>query len=82
MARRSPFAPWRLFCKAMGCFAAGDEHGLRPTVDLLPEDFALRGTVAELRRSTGVRTGTCSLPLIRRNAKLPAKVRQELDECC
>ena len=51
VARRSPFAPWRLFCKAMGCFAAGDEHGLRRTVDLLPEDFALRGTVAELRRS-------------------------------
>ena len=49
--RRSPFAPWRLFGKAMGCFAAGDEHGLRRTVDLLPEDFALRGTVAELRRS-------------------------------
>ena len=51
VARRSPFAPWRLFCKAMGCFAAGDEHGLRRTVDLLPEDFALRGTVAELRRA-------------------------------
>ena len=51
VARRSPFAPWRLFCKAMGCFAAGDEPGLRRTVDLLPDDFALRGTVAELRRS-------------------------------
>ena len=51
VARRSPFAPWRLFCKAMRCFAAGDEHGLRRNVDLLPEDFALRGTVAELRRS-------------------------------
>ena len=58
VARRSPFAPWRLFCKAMGCFAAGDEHGLRRTVDLLPEDFALRGTVAELRRSaTGAGPG-------------------------
>ena len=51
VARRSPFAPWRLFCKAMGCFAAGDEQGLRRSVDLLPDDFALRGTVAELRRS-------------------------------
>lgn len=51
VARRSPFAPWRLFCKAMGCFAAGDEHGLRRTIDRLPEDFALRGTVAEIRRS-------------------------------
>ena len=58
VARRSPFAPWRLFCKAMGCFAAGDEHGLRRTVDLLPDDFALRGTVAELRRSaTGAGPG-------------------------
>ncbi len=58
VARRSPFAPWRLFCKAMGCFAAGDEHGLRRTIDLLPDDFALRGTVAELRRSaTGAGQG-------------------------
>ena len=58
VARRSPFAPWRLFCKAMGCFAAGDEHGLRRTIDLLPDDFALRGTVAELRRSaTGAGPG-------------------------
>ena len=58
VARRSPFAPWRLFCKAMGCFAAADEHGLRRTVDLLPDDFALGGTVAELRRSaTGAGPG-------------------------
>ena len=58
VARRSPFAPWRLFCRAMGCFAAGDEHGLRRTVDLLPEDFALRGTVAELgRAATGAGQG-------------------------
>ena len=58
VARRSPFAPWRLFCKAMGCFAAGDEHDLRRTVDLLPDDFALHGTVAELRRSaTGAGPG-------------------------
>ena len=42
VARRSPFAPWRLFCKAMGCFAAGDEQGLRRSVDLLPDDFAAR----------------------------------------
>ncbi len=50
VSRRSPFAPWRLFCKAMACFAAGDDRGLQRALDLLPQDFALRGTVAELTR--------------------------------
>ena len=59
VTRRSPFAPWRLFCKAMACFVAGDNRGLERAVDLLPEDFALGGTVAELRRHAtgGTRTG-------------------------
>ena len=48
--RRSPFAAWRLFCKAMVCFGAGDDDGLRRTLDLLPADFALARTVAECRR--------------------------------
>ena len=51
--RRSPFAPWRIFCKAMVSFAAGDDHGLERAAGLLPEDFALRGTVAELKRCAG-----------------------------
>ena len=50
VSRRSPFAPWRLFCKAMVCFGAGDDEGLRQAVDRLPEDFALSHTVAEWRR--------------------------------
>ena len=48
--RRSPFAPWRLFCKAMAGFDAGDDEGLRRLLDRLPADFALAGTVAECRR--------------------------------
>ena len=50
LGRHSPFAPWRLFCKAMLCFGAGDDTGLRRAVDLIPEDFVLAGTVAEWRR--------------------------------
>ena len=48
--RRSPYAPWRLFCKAMVGFGADDDQGLQRAVALLPEDFALRHTVAEFRR--------------------------------
>ena len=47
ISRRSPFAPWRLFCKAMTCFGAGDDESLVRILDLLPADFALAGTVAE-----------------------------------
>ena len=50
VSRRSPFAPWRVFCKAMTCFGAGDDQGLRRTLALLPADFALAGTVAEWKR--------------------------------
>ena len=56
--RRSPFAPWRTFCKAMTSFADGDDGGLRRAVDLLPEGFPLSGTVAELKRCAGVGEGT------------------------
>ena len=48
--RRSPFAPWRTFCKAMTSFASGDDRGVERAVALLPGDFALAGTVAELKR--------------------------------
>ena len=48
--RRSPFAAWRLFCKAMVCFGAGDDDGLRRTLDRLPADFPLPRKVAECRR--------------------------------
>ena len=51
--RRSPFAPWRTLCKAMMSHAAGDDHGLARAAALLPEDFALSGTVAELKRCAG-----------------------------
>ena len=48
--RRSPFAPWRLFSKAMVGLEAGDDDGLRRALDHLPPDFALARTVAECRR--------------------------------
>ncbi len=48
--RRSPFAAWRLFCRAMVCFGAGDDDGLRRILDRLPEDFVLARTVADWRR--------------------------------
>lgn len=50
IGRRSPFAPWRLFCKAMVCFGSGDDQGLRRILELLPADFAMTHTVAEWRR--------------------------------
>ncbi len=51
--RRSPFAPWRTLCKAMMSHAAEDARGLARAAALLPEDFPLAGTVAELKRCAG-----------------------------
>ena len=48
--RRSPFAAWRLFCKAMVCFGVGDDDGLRRILDRLPSDFVLARTVSDWRR--------------------------------
>jgi len=50
ISRRSPFAPWRVFCRAMVCFCEGDNEGLARTIAMLPEDFALCATVAEWKR--------------------------------
>ena len=46
VGRRSPFAPWRLFCKAMVQFGEGNDESLRRTVEQIPDDFAMAGTVA------------------------------------
>ena len=61
--RRSPFASWRTFCKAMASFAAGDDRGLERAAALLPDDFALAGTVAELKRCAagGSRAGSAAV---------------------
>ena len=48
--RRSPFAAWRLFAKAMVCFGAGDDDGLRRILERLPPDFALARTADACRR--------------------------------
>ena len=57
IARRSPFAPWRLFCKAMVCFGAEDDRDLQQALDLLPEDFLLAHTVDEWRRVGAAEAG-------------------------
>ncbi|MGH9341723.1 MAG: hypothetical protein ACRD1R_19585 [Acidobacteriota bacterium] len=41
LSRHSPFAPWRLFCQAMGIFSRGDDEGLQQALKLLPDDFVL-----------------------------------------
>ena len=83
--RQSPFAAWRLFCKAMVCFDAGDDAGLRRTLDLLPDDFALARTVAECRRvidgdAGGDRSGGTSLLAgdRRKMAALAGELKQAL----
>ncbi len=53
LPRRSPFAGWRIFCKAMACFGAGDDEGLRRALALLPPGFVLTDTVAELKGVSG-----------------------------
>ncbi len=50
ISRRSPFAAWRVFCKAMACFVRGEDEYLHRAVVQIPADFVLAGTVAELRR--------------------------------
>jgi len=49
ISRRSPFAPWRLFCRAMACYEAVDDGGVLRALDAMPEGFALSGAMAELR---------------------------------
>ncbi len=53
LPRKSPYAPWRVFCKAMAAYGVGDDAALRRALSLLPEDFVLAGTVVELKRATG-----------------------------
>ena len=53
LPRNSPFAPWRVFCKAMEAFDASDDAALRRALSLLLEDFVLAGTVVELKRAAG-----------------------------
>ena len=50
VSRRSPYAPWRVFCRGMVCFGAGDDAGLVRAVALLPEDFVLSKTVSAWRQ--------------------------------
>ena len=49
LPRNSAFAPWRLFCKAMDCFCSQNDEGLTEALKRLPESFALRRVVEELK---------------------------------
>lgn len=60
--RRSPFAAWRLFAKAMDRFGAGDEDGLRRTVERLPPDFALVRTAGACLRLLADGGGAAGTP--------------------
>lgn len=60
--RRSPFAAWRLFAKAMVCFGAGDDDGLRRTLERLPPDFALARTADACRRLAAGGDGAAGAP--------------------
>ena len=90
IARRSPFAPWRLFCNAMVCFGGGDDEGLRRVLDLLPEDFPLAHTVAECRRactgerrrgSRDMRTAHCARPCRPSTSRCSTSPRPSMT-CC
>jgi len=71
ISRRSPYAPWRIFCRAMACFDAQDDSGLRQALDLLPQHFILSQTVDEL-------WSVCSPERSRKGKVLSAPVQQVL----
>ncbi len=54
LPRKSPYAPWLVFCKAMAAYGVGDDAALRRAMSLLRDDFVLAGTVVELKRAAGV----------------------------
>lgn len=47
--RNSPFAPWRLFCKAMACFGAEDDGAVQDAARQLGPGFALVPVIEALR---------------------------------
>ena len=49
ISRSSPYAPWRLFCRAMVYFGADDDENLRRVIALIPKDFCLPQTLAVWR---------------------------------
>lgn len=53
VGRRSPFAPWRLFCKAMIHFGEEDDESLKRAIAQLPDDFVMAGTVAAWKHPEG-----------------------------
>ena len=53
VGRRSPFAPWRLFCKAMIHFGEEDDESLQRAIAQLPDDFVMAGTVAAWKDPEG-----------------------------
>ena len=54
ISRRSPFAPWRAFCRGMACFCAGDDAGAQRAAGLIPGDFVLAEVAAGWRATPDV----------------------------
>ncbi len=50
LSRKSPFASWKLFAKAMASAYKGDQADLERALRQLPEDFPLRKTLEILKR--------------------------------
>ena len=79
VGRRSPFAPWRVFCKAMVHFGEGDAENLKRAVSQLPDDFVMAGTVAAWKEPDGwVRkdSKTCSVSPVGGGATWPGNSRE------
>ncbi len=49
--RTSPFAPFRMFCRAMCSFYKGDDQAVARAISMLPEDFALIQVAGHLKNA-------------------------------
>lgn len=49
VGRHSPYAPIRIFCRAMAAFCAGDDAAANRALASVPEDFSLIGVAREMQ---------------------------------
>lgn len=57
ISRQSPFAPVRLFCRAMVCFYKEDDALMLKALSMIPEDFPLIDLVKELKEAANAESG-------------------------
>ncbi|OQX24356.1 MAG: hypothetical protein BWK80_21260 [Desulfobacteraceae bacterium IS3] len=53
ISRQSPFAPIRMFCRAMVCFYKQDDADMLKALSMIPDDFPLADLVNELKEAAG-----------------------------